>query len=167
MDPSLALAPVPDYELAFDVKANVEVSHYHYSFLRFSLYYTFLHYVSYISINHMTYYHLYQYQSTLLIHCSPSLSPCIPPRPPPLPPSASAPTLYPSTPCTVCPCPQAACSGSEQFEQLASDYGLTSYYDKQAFLEEMRSVKVVMDVLDRKVDRLVNNSPQVTRSPVK
>ena len=27
--------------------------------------------------------------------------------------------------------PQAACSGAEQFEQLASDYGLTSYYDKQ------------------------------------
>jgi len=79
VDPSLALAPVPDYELAFDVKTNVE----------------------------------------------------------------------------------AACSGAEQFERLASDYGLTSYYDKQAFLEEMRSVKVVMDVIDRKVDRLVNNSPQM------
>ena len=79
VDASLALAPVPEYELAFDVKSNVE----------------------------------------------------------------------------------AACSGAEQFERLASDYGLTSYYDKQAFLEEMRSVKVVMDVLDRKVDRLVNNSPQM------
>ena len=28
VDPSLALVPVPDYELAFDVKTNVEVWYY-------------------------------------------------------------------------------------------------------------------------------------------
>jgi len=33
--------------------------------------------------------------------------------------------------------------------------------DKQAFLQEMKGVKAVMDAIERKVDRMVNNAPQM------
>ena len=61
-----------------------------------------------------------------------------------------SPHLYGDTSLSHFPPPiwrQAACASPESFEQLAADYGLVSYYDKQAFLDEMKGATDSQTVL--------------------